>query len=657
MSPTVPGAGDDASSQSSSRASSKTPPTQRSLRKSPPSSKDDALRIASGSINRLSGAKAHLVSKGYLIQDGDISFLGLSLMLFQIAAEAKLPALADSIKAVAFLLEAMSVDSISDRVVKSIDAKLLALFDSIESSVANLETKDEELGESAQAIANAALQISESTNDSSRSINEAADRLRIHLDKQSTDASDTSNMQNPPRSYAAAAKARIPLAHASAVSKHEERARQIIIQPSSDALEGFRQLSELELTAKATIAFESITQTDKPAPQDFRFVGARKLAAGSVILDLISADAATWLKDKEIHPSFMQHFSARSTLKEHEFKVLAEFVPVTFASDALAAIEHIERDSGAPTGGLVRVEWAKLPERRHALQRLAHLKLFFRSAEAANYAIKNGLYIAGKKVGVRKMTQEARRCAKCQRYGHGNNEGSPHFAKDCKWLHDTCGGCGKNHRKEDCTADLSTESFCVNCNVRGHTVWDRNCPIFIERCKSLDASDKESWYPLFVTHDASTWETSSPVSGPSAVEEDDWTPAAKRGTSGRGGRNHNHNQRAVIPVPVNRKEGQPRGAPATSTNRTTLGAPGWYRQLTFEETAQRANTHPVGGDSTPDQPEAGPSRSRAPIASNIRNSHGSWFDDVPPEDLIRPNAAPHTPHSQHTSPPVPSQCQ
>ena len=71
--------------------------------------KEDALHIASGCINQLSGAKTHLISKGYLIQGGDISLLGLSLMLFQIAAEVELLALVDSIKAVAFLLKSLSV--------------------------------------------------------------------------------------------------------------------------------------------------------------------------------------------------------------------------------------------------------------------------------------------------------------------------------------------------------------------------------------------------------------------------------------------------------------------------------------------------------------------------------------------------------------------
>jgi hypothetical protein len=344
-------------------------------------------------------------------------------------------------------------------------------------------------------------------------LNDAADRLRNHIDKQNTIQANAQAVpvQNNPStrsvSYAATAQSHIPLAHANAIGRHSERSRQVIIQPALDAIDSFRGLTELELIAKASLAFEAIPQSEPPAPPDFRFVGAKKLAKGSLILDMNSESAANWLKSSGVRQSFMQHFSAVSVLKEHEFRVLAEFVPVTFDPDALAALERIEKDSGAPPGGLVRAEWAKLPERRHPMQRIAHLKLFFNTAETANYAIRNGLYIAGKKVGIRKMNQEARRCAKCQRYGHGNNEGSSHFAKDCKWVHDTCGGCGQHHRKEECMTDLSINSYCVNCDVKGHTVWDRNCPTFIDRCKSLNAANKDSNYLLFVTRDASTWET------------------------------------------------------------------------------------------------------------------------------------------------------
>lgn len=83
----------------------------------------------------------------------------------------------------------------------------------------------------------------------------------------------------------------------------------------------------------------------------------------------------------------MHNFSTVSALKEHEYKVLMEFIPVSFMMNVLAVLERIEKDSGSPSGGLVRAEWAKQLERRHTNQCTAHLKLFYNSIEAANYAI------------------------------------------------------------------------------------------------------------------------------------------------------------------------------------------------------------------------------------------------------------------------------
>src|ERR1700692_723674 len=124
-------------------------------------------------------------------------------------------------------------------------------------------------------------------------------------------------------------------------------------------MESFRALSELELIAKATLAFDAIEQGENTAPADLRFVGAKKLAAGTVILDLNSTEAANWIKTPVVRRLFMLQFSARSTFKDHEYKVLAEFVPVTFSFDVLAALERVEKDSGATLGSLARAEWAK----------------------------------------------------------------------------------------------------------------------------------------------------------------------------------------------------------------------------------------------------------------------------------------------------------
>jgi len=344
----------------------------------------------------------------------------------------------------------------------------------------------------------------------------------------------------------------------------------------------------------------------------------------------------------------MQNFSALSTLKDYEYRVLAEFVPITFLPDSRAMLEDVERDSGAQIGGLVRAEWAKSPEKRHALQRLAHLKLYFNSAETANYAIRNGLYVAGKKVSIRKMLQEPQRCAKCQRYGHGNNEGAPHFAKDCKWVHDTCGGCGHFHCRSDCTANLATESYCINCGVSGHTVWDRSCPVFVERCKRLNATNKEGDFPYFVTQDSSTWETTLSEPPPETGNRDSWTTVSKRGSSGRGGPRSQPPFRGPAPASGRGRPTGRDGPPATNSNNTALGATNRYRQLTFEETAHRRHSRSASRSATSSQPQP----QRSPVAANPERTpapdiHGSFFDLLSPNSRPKDYVPVPTPSSPH----------
>jgi hypothetical protein len=125
-----------------------------------------------------------------------------------------------------------------------------------------------------------------------------------------------------------------------------------------------------------------------------------------------------------------------SIVRSCKYKILAQFVPISVETDNTETIARIEVDSGLNRGVIQRMMWAKPPAKRHTNQRVTHLIVYFDSAEAANHAIRNGLYIGSKSCPVRKVLREAQRCAKCQHYGHDNNAGAPHFATDCKRLHD-----------------------------------------------------------------------------------------------------------------------------------------------------------------------------------------------------------------------------
>jgi hypothetical protein len=60
--------------------------------------------------------------------------------------------------------------------------------------------------------------------------------------------------------------------------------------------------------------------------------------ANTIILDLNSVKAASWLKQPDVCINFMQHFIATSVLKDFKYQALAEFVPITFLLEVLAAL-------------------------------------------------------------------------------------------------------------------------------------------------------------------------------------------------------------------------------------------------------------------------------------------------------------------------------
>jgi hypothetical protein len=198
--------------------------------------------------------------------------------------------------------------------------------------------------------------------------------------------------------------------------------------------------------------------------------------------------------------------------------------------------------------------------------------------------------------------------------------------------------------------------------VKGHMVWDRNCPVFINRCKSMNAGKKDSGYMLFVTRDSSTWE--APTLDSSGQEEDDWgcvSRAPRRGTSGRGGNRAHHKQSNPIPVTRGRTQTRDGDGPATNANRTELGPNTRLRQLTFEETVERRQSRsssrrpPADPYEHPDVPVPQFDRGSAP--NQTPDTHGSWFDQSELAIHSRRPSTNHTaPHArQNTSHPS-SQC-
>jgi hypothetical protein len=98
-------------------------------------------------------------------------------------------------------------------------------------------------------------------------------------------------------------------------------------------------------------------------------------------------------------------------VRSHEYKILAQFVPISVETNNAETIAWIEADSGLNRGVIQWMMWAKPPAKHHTNQRVAHLIVYFDSAKVANHAIRNGLYIGGKSCPVRKVLRKAQCCA------------------------------------------------------------------------------------------------------------------------------------------------------------------------------------------------------------------------------------------------------
>ncbi|KAJ7470792.1 hypothetical protein FB451DRAFT_1037477, partial [Mycena latifolia] len=231
-----------------------------------------------------------------------------------------------------------------------------------------------------------------------------------------------------------------------------------------------------------------------------RFVGARKLANGGVVFDCVDDKTAVWVKTEARMAQFVAALGGSCVYRPRRLEMVAEMVPVGTRVEDVGTWRVVEQDSGLKSGDIVGARWIKAPHRRAAGQKVAHLKIEFATADAANHVIDNDVFIQGLRVRVRKSDEEARRCAKCQKY-------DGHLAHACKSDGDVCGRCAESHRTSDCTvADSDTDALkCANCQVSGHGAVDRQCPAFQKEQQRRRAKDPTTGYRYFPTADPRTW--------------------------------------------------------------------------------------------------------------------------------------------------------
>jgi hypothetical protein len=407
-------------------------------------------------VNNLKEGRTLLEEKGYLVAGEQIRLEQLSVVLFQLARAIPQTqkTAADSMRAIAYVVEQVATEAAATSIAEAVLAKLTVPIQQIQ--------KAAEFAASAP--------------------------------------SDTAQPGSS-QSYARAASRTIPPKHAEAITRGDMLERRFLVGGKDD--KSLADLSEKELVSKANTTLDIMESAALGSPEGIRFVGVDVLRSGTVAYHLNNLEAARWIQKEENAKIFMSHFGGASLAKPMLIHALVEFVPLTFDPNLLSAVEGVERNSGLPPKSLLFAKFIKQKERRHSGQTLGHAIFGFSTREAANHAMVHGLYVEGKRVLARKLLPDPRRCTKCQAVG------VLHVAADCKFERDVCGRCSENHWTSTCPVTDPKLLKCNNCRDKEtwpHTTADRRCPTFVAAVQKLHARTPGSQYRYFVTNDPATWE-------------------------------------------------------------------------------------------------------------------------------------------------------
>ena len=282
------------------------------------------------------------------------------------------------------------------------------------------------------------------------------------------------------------------------LARAERMERQVLFRNVPLRDERGDRISEQVALQKAQSAIDLLRSGDLDIPNPLKFIAASFLERGDIVYELATKEAAHWFNTPANATAFERALGGGAFV-HRTFKLVAEFVPTTFAPGTDEALRKVEDLNDLPHKAIADARWIKPPEKRTPGQKTAHLLLSFREAKHANQAV-SGLIIAGKRTTVRRDRNEPRRCMRCQNF-------ADHLARDCPQQHDTCANCAGTHPTSQCTAKLPDDLKCANCKETGHAAWDRDCPTFRRRARALAARNANTGFRYFITDDPRTWES------------------------------------------------------------------------------------------------------------------------------------------------------
>ena len=489
-------------------------------------------------IGNADHAMEHLVKKGYATEDTEWDSKFVTATILQLTASVPTEE-AVILKAIALVLARIDFEShgqtLTDAIMHALENPLEELNDikgitkKVEGAVEDMVDETLRIKKATEEMRAELEEVKNSKNEALTTIQQTIARMEANIKastpRVTTSSEDPTNQPHPatqkpratnyeglfpplpehPNPRTAGPSAHLPSNHAATISRAEQKARQVLFRPIPGLPpHKLGDLTHEQLVKKANVALETLAGS-RDLPKGMTFLGVNLLTRGDIVFDLNSKGAADWLKRDEIRKKYMEGFGALTEIIDREHLVVIENVPVNF-EPGTDTFGQVEQTNGLEKGSILLGRWFKRKEDRHPTQRTAYMKVVFKSAEAANKAIRDRILISGRSCAVRKLLPEPRRCFNCQKLEGG------HMAQQCPSDHATCATCAQPHSTQQCcNSGDPAKRHCSNCNKGDHSADSKDCPTFEQKRKEIRARNSEYLYKFFPTADDTTWELSDPT--------------------------------------------------------------------------------------------------------------------------------------------------
>ena len=443
-----------------------------------------------GAVKNSDEARSHLISTGWVAPGEPFALETLARVLFAVVTNTpKLaPATATILTSVAYILteemETGTLASVADKISSHIKETISTLTTDLHD---RLDQQVKAVTETAQSQAT----LTESLLKAQEKLDETTQNVLKKTYSQAAAAVTTPTYSQIPVPPISAKQIRLR-------NREEIKRRQVLIEFSRDQDLQLENMSEPVLGRKAKDAINTVwAAAPNPKPEIPRVKAVVLLRNSGLLLELNTAEAATWMCGEEIRASILENIGSGANIKDRSYQVIVQFIPVHFDPDDDEMRRRFEEANDLQPGSILKAEWIKPIKDRRENQRVATARFYLKDAKSANAILSKGAYVFGRKVIPKKPRREPIRCLNCQLFRHER--------RHCTSGEPCCARCAMGHATDECRARLR-HFTCRNCEGH-HASFDRDCPKFIEKCAQLDARCPENSLAFYPTDEPWSWAT------------------------------------------------------------------------------------------------------------------------------------------------------